>query len=110
MSCEAGCRACKSVGRSLRVAIRVEWGPEGCLALLSAFGNCFEQMGLAEMKMVVRMVVFELVETGRVVELIAVVVGDLQPVVGLLAASEAFSSDRHPQCSFASICLMLDRI
>ena len=31
-----------SVGRSLRVAERVEWGLGECLALLPAFGNCFE--------------------------------------------------------------------
>ena len=61
------------------------------------------------MKVVGRMVVFEVAVVGRMVALIVVDVGGLQPVVGLLAASEAFSSDRRPQCSFASICLMLDR-
>ncbi len=61
------------------------------------------------MKVVGRMVVFEVVVVGRLVALIVVAVGHLQPVVGLLAASEAVSSDRHPQCSLASICLMLDR-
>ena len=47
------------------------------------------------MQVMVRMVVFEVVEMGRMVESIVFVVGGLQPVVGLLAASEAFSSDRR---------------
>ncbi len=62
------------------------------------------------MQMVVRMVAFELVVGDRMVALTVIAVGGLQPIVGLLAASEAFSSDRRLQCSFASICLRLDRI
>ncbi len=60
--------------------------------------------------MVVRMVAFELVVGDRMVALTVIAVGGLQLIVGLLAASEAFSSDRRLQCSFASICLRLDQI
>ena len=54
----------------------------------------------------VRMVV----EMGRIVALIVVAVEGLQPIVELFAAFEGFLSGRRLQCSFASICLMLDRI
>jgi len=32
------------VGRSLKVVVCVEWGLEGCLVLLPAFGSCFGSM------------------------------------------------------------------
>ncbi len=61
------------------------------------------------MQIGVRMVVFALVERDRMFALIVVGVGGLHLIVELLAASEAFSSDRRLWCSFASICSMLDR-